>query len=186
MISVKLSGEIDRRLKQRLDAWSKNASIAASVRVPPELAWWYWNEFGTASKAEPGYGSGSSYEITVDTAPFLVYRGREGNLIEAISVSHPGIRPARNVRKALPELNDKIAFAIGNLIKEGGLDTPQQFHTEVQVLAGAAKQLIVEQMALNMDGPDEETEKDKQYGRLKGQKAADVFDQSAQVIDTTK
>ena len=48
---------------RRRAAWSGQNTIGAVLTVPPELAWWYYQEFGTAGKNITGEQGADTYEI---------------------------------------------------------------------------------------------------------------------------
>lgn len=207
--TVSFTGNVTKILEARAAAWASKKVLAARLTVPPELAWWYWNEFGTAGETQPAEfnkvsqwstgpitgptGAPTSYKIKASgiNALELVFRTGEGTLFRGEEVTHPGIRPSRNVQKALPMIQLRIMEGVRSTIKAGLLDNPTLILGTFKNSLEQAKTLITEQMQKNMGKPTgrppiKEDSFDRDLGRLEGRPAHTVFAGAAVVKELSE
>jgi hypothetical protein len=174
----KLLGRFTEHLDRRIAAY-KGAVAAARIEAPPELKFWYWTEFGTATRGEAGHSSGFSYDIDpVDAEALRFPLG--GEMVMFDHVDHPGIRPHRSIRKVLPEIHQVVQERVRQALRAGGTDNPQKLREAMVDATTAAKALIVDSMAVNVPG---RRELEPERGRLGGLSAAEVFEAKATVVD---
>jgi hypothetical protein len=176
----------------------QGAMIAARIQVPSDLQWWYWLEFGTASRQDanaPVTGSGAPYIIKPVNAlslyfphannpnsafrtPFSAPGGEtapgpdDGRF--ASVVVHPGVRPHPFVRGTLGPIMRMVAEGFAQAAK-GGL-RPNVFQT---YLVNEIMPQAIEMIAESLDAVAPGTRED---GRLDGNSAADVFREEAEAV----
>lgn len=171
-------------LKRRRQVFNK--PIVARLHVPPDLKWWYWQEFGTATRGETPYASGSAYPIRPINADYLKFPDPENKygsdprleLPESdgyarwfIVKAHPGIRPRRMVRQALSDIRQMAGH---QLLPAIATFDPTIVRAVLQQVMEQAKVMIVESFDKNLPG-------NRSDGRLGGQSAADVFAEQATI-----
>lgn len=196
--NVSFKGNVISTLEKRAAAWASAGNM--NVRLTADgVPWWYWNEFGTASRADySGQEAGTwptkvvqdtagrraPYTIAPNGQPELIFRGNNGVLRHFQgSVPHPGIKPRRNVQGALPEIQEAIRREVRlALLQNFALDNPKTLLNALTAAMSSTKSLIVAKIAENLQGFDYETTLDKEYGRLGGAVASQVFAQAAQVV----
>ncbi len=175
---------------RRRAAWSGQNTIGAVLTVPPELAWWYYQEFGTAGLGVPG---GAEYPIYPRPGNLAAMNSNNqsqlvfmlgGELVNRAAVlHHPGVRAAGFVRKARPIFNDAVHAKLVAALKAGAHEDP----TEIEKVVLHSMQLVKDEIVASMktqlghysDGDD------PAYGRLEGQKPEDVFKTNA-LVDKIK
>src|SRR5438445_444717 len=92
--STKLLDELRRRKQEFAQP------IRARIRVPSDLRWWYWQEFGIPH----------SYPIRPINAKMLVFPdSRTGGTVVTPYVNHPGLKPRRMVSKVLEPIGQMAA-----------------------------------------------------------------------------
>lgn len=178
-LTSKVQGRFLQAMQERSTKWA-NARIAVRIEVPEELEFWYWDEYGTASKGDVDHGaSGHSYTIVPVTAKGLVFP-QGGQMTFHSSVEHPGVKPSRSVTKVMPDIRDKAVALIHQAFIDGAADDPEKLHAAVLQAVAAAKDLIVHSMAQNIPGV---RAIEPSAGKLGGERAADAFDREAQIVD---
>jgi hypothetical protein len=181
VIKGRIVGKFAERLERRIAA-NRGARAAARIETPPELAWWYWTEFGTATRGEPGRASGHYYEIDPVNAEALRFPWN-GEMVMRDHVDHPGIRPHRSIRSILPEIREAIRRFVEEGLRSGAADNPKVMQQEILDAVYNAKALIVESMAVNLPG---QRDVEPNSGRLGGASAAQVFKDKATVVDLSE
>lgn len=89
-------------LQRRVRDFSTRRSIAYRIRVPEDLKWWYWLEFGTAGRQDADAPFKTSHSGTYPIDPKEAGSLSWGNATHPndgsggrfqMHVDHPGIRP---------------------------------------------------------------------------------------------
>lgn len=178
-LKVKFSGAVSRALQSRHAKWSQRKAMGARVVVPPELAWWYYQEFGTAGKNESGEANSSTYTIEPVKGNKLTFMW-EGVLTDfGIVENHPGVRPAGFVRKALPTIQQEIHRKLGEVLRKDSVDSPEALQSALLHSMQFAKEEITTSMAAQLghfqDGDD------PAFGKLEGRQPEDVFRANATI-----
>lgn len=184
-VKVKSTGGIGfaETFKRRAEEL-RSARIAARIQVPTDLKWWYWLEFGTATRQmsdAPVRGRGSKYPIEP------IDRGNAGTLKSlhwgpfgagtfAAHVEHPGIRPHPFVRASLGMIMRQFRTDIVNGIRERGFsaDVLRSILFDETMIYAKAK--LVESLSVIAPGTRED-------GNLLGNSASSVFDEEAEIVD---
>jgi hypothetical protein len=190
-IESKVKGLFLDKLNERLKKWQTAKGAAARVRVPNELSWWYWNEFGTATRFKAPSGAELSHAsikpvagsrtgaYDIDPVDAEALRFPQGGEIQHRDhVEHPGIRPSRSVTQALPQIERALVQRVQSALKRGAVDNPELLDSAILSATQEAKLLITQSMAENLPGT---RELEPEHGRLGGRTAAEVFDQQATV-----
>ena len=189
-LKVRFSGNVAARLKQRIIAWTPN-KVGAILTVPEHLAWWRYQEFGTASRNEAGDAAqprytikpiGESYNVNNESNPhqLIFWHQGLGKVVNFGSVTHPGVKAAGFVRKALPEIQSQMVGHIRKSLRNKGIDKPAVMQEAVLHSVQRAKDQIVESMATHL-GHYSDSDPHPEYGKLKGQKPEDAFFDAATV-----
>lgn len=185
--NAKFSGTVTAMFERRKAAWSAQKTVGAKLTVPPELAWWYFQEFGTAGQNVTGEQASETYEIHPLPGNLAAHQSNNpsqlvfmlgGELVTRGAVlHHPGVRSAGFVRKAQPIFNQTIHEKLREALNAGAHEDPTKIENVVLQSMQLIKDEIVDSMAVQLghfsDGDD------PQYGRLKGQKPEDVFKANA-------
>lgn len=161
------------------------AKIAARIQVPTDLSWWYFLEFGTASRrsSDAPYGGGATGTYLIkpidrgnNSTLESLHWGPPGGGVFAAKVDHPGIRPHPFVRPSLSKIMQQFAADVaGALAREGfrANTVKQALINETMVFA---KALLVANLAVAAPGTRED-------GNLLGLTAAEVFEEEAEITD---
>lgn len=169
------------KIQERRSKWSAG-KLGAKIVVPPELEWWYWLEFGTASRGDAG---GPSYSITPVDSTYLVFP-QEGATTFSKGVQHPGVAPRRSVTKVLPNIETDTLQKINAALHAGAADDPALMQDALMSAVMQAKALIVDSISVNIPGTRPVNVKyPKQSGKLLGNTAASVFDSAAQIVPSS-
>lgn len=148
--------------------------VGAKLTVPPELAWWYWMEYGTAP-----------HVIKPNSSKYLVFPGPNGKTF-AEEVNHPGTKPLRIVETVYPEIKSEASRILAESFAKGALTNPELFRQAFMDAVQRAKVLIVESMAktLQPNGPRPvDSTYPKQSGKLQGKLASNVFEEQSTVVE---
>jgi hypothetical protein len=191
--SVESKGNLKSRLEQRIQRW-RGETVAARIQVPPDLKWWYWNEFGTATKfsipststpgatirPQPGQMKTGYYEIDPVQAEALRFP-QNGQIVFRDQVDHPGLKPSRSVTKMLPSIAQRSQRAAAEAFHNGAADHPGALGQSLVAAAESAKQYI----CYAYDGDLGTRALEPSHGRLGGSTAAADFDSRAKVVDVS-
>jgi len=161
---LKSNGALSKKL-QAMRGRFQGTKVAGKLTLPPEMKWWYYHEFGTAT----------AYPIDVifakdlrlpETAqyPEAIYVPRVG---PPYTEMHPPIAARHMVGKVVDDILKYAAQTIGVALR-GNLD-PQVAHEALmtQVLPYAVDK-ITDSFAEQLPGTSVE-------GRLQGESAAEAF-----------
>lgn len=177
--------ELDRRLRD-----FSYPKLKYRIQVPPELRWWYWNEFGTAEFATEGR-LGDAYKIPDGSKPGSEWKGgkisfpENGSLTTFITrkyVYHPGIHPHHMITSVLGEIKDIIRVQVAEAILSGVFDLEHLREVLMKNTMPDIKESIVFSFAMNLNTDGVRVD---EYARLSGESAADVFRQHAEIVETT-
>ena len=160
--STKFAAELQRRLESIAGG---PRVMSGLLHVPPELAWWYWQEFGTAGP----------YDIDPVNAKVLSWPTPEGRAI-AHHVKHPGIKPRRFVTDSLPEIRQKMAQDFMAVFTTFNPELYKQ--ALLTSTLPEAKKIIVSAIEDRLPGT-------RIDGKLAGDTAANTFDSAATITDVS-
>lgn len=170
--------KLSEALAQRRADWQQ-ARLSARVTVPPELKWWYWNEFGTAARGDTSRGaSGSAYPIDPINKELLSFPTEEGQVV-AKHVDHPGIHPHRFVQNSLPGIMDFARVNIKGAFIRSHLEAEAVRIQLMEVVMPEAISEIARFMFFALPGT-----RMGEYSGLNGQVASDVFEREAKIVNT--
>jgi len=174
-IGGSFKGDFLEKINKRLEQWEGQPKIAAAITVPPELQWWYYQEFGVAGHPIAPVQS----KQLVLPGPVFIPEGQ--------SVEWPGIEPTHTVGTVYEKLQEKAVEQLPALFGDNGYnpeEVKKQFLTQFME---EVKQEIVDQMATDIPGTREaNADYPKQGGKLGGRHASDVFDELATIEDTSE
>jgi hypothetical protein len=171
-----------KELQRRRDSFKP---VSARLSVPPDLKWWYWQEYGTAISGEPGKASGRTYKIKPINYAYLkfpdpegVYGSHEGldkgdGYARRFFVkAHPGVKPTHMIRSVLDEIEQLAKFDIVSALVRGNYETEAVRQHLLSFTMEQVKSIIVRSISQNLLGyrPD---------GRLGSKTAAQDFEQRA-------
>jgi len=170
-LTVTSRGQFLDRLAARRTAAQEATVIASRIVVPEALAWWYYQEFGTAP-----------HQIAPRDSSQLVFP--DGGRVSH-PVQHPGTKPTRSVTKVLDEIEKAAAEMVRKAFLAGALDDPSLLRTAIHEATEEAKRLIVASIAQDLPGSRGPTDPNypKQSGKLEGRTAAEVFEEMATIED---
>lgn len=187
-VSFDSNGAFTRMINKRVAAWSGRPTVGATLHAPDSLAWWYWNEFGTATKATGPVKKHAAYKIRGTKGnPLVFWDWRYEGVIVKDYVSHPGITPSHSVLLSQPEYQRNIQEGFKEALSNGGLDNPTVIQQSILHSVQFAKEAIGDTMNITLQGndtfhPEGAISGPGQGGKLKGQSAGDVFKEQAVVI----
>ncbi len=179
-LRVKFSGAVSKALQSRYAKWSQHKAMGARVVVPPALAWWYYQEFGTAGPYTIA-AKDTTYSVNNESNPhqLVFFSKNAGGLVTRGKVLHPGLKPAAFVRKALPTIEQEIQRRISQVLRAKSVDSPEDIQAAVLHSVQFAKEEITTSMAAQLghfqDGDD------PAFGKLEGRRPEDVFRENATV-----
>jgi hypothetical protein len=190
-LNVKFSGTVTKMLAARSEKWAPKNTLGAVLTVPESLAWWRYQEFGTAGKNEAGDQKGAtyvirskgvSYNVNNESNPhqLIFWSQLLGSLINRGAVVHPGVRPAAFVRKVLPEIQDQMCKTVRDALRKGALDRPDDMVQAALHSVQLAKNDIVTSMAVHL-GNYVDDDEHPEFGKLAGVKPEVVFEANATV-----
>lgn len=163
-------------MRKRRSDWSAAGKIAARIVVPPDLRWWYWQEFGTAiggrtrNVDSTGGASGSTYSIK-PLGPGYPLKWPEGM---AWNVNHPGVPSHHFVTRTLPDNLKLAAIKIIAAMDRSQWNVATVRDSLLGEVMPRVKENIVQMISITLTGTRED-------GKLLGQTAADDFDQRANI-----
>lgn len=192
--AIRIKKVVSTKLRSRLMRIANNmrgAQIAARIQVPSDLSWWYWQEFGSASRQRsdapfPG-GIGGNYTIKpIDresngddyASVKVLHWGPEGGGVFAPSVSHPGIRPRLFVRQAIPQIMRQFGADVAAALKGGA-------YTENVLKRVLMEQTMPYALALIVSNLETAAPGTREDGRLLGNSAAETFEEEAEIVDAS-
>jgi len=163
-LNVTSDGAFARRLEERIEKWRGN-KIAATLVVPDELKWWYFQENGVPART-----------IVPVESTRLAFPGEGGGTELRTSVDWPGIKPHHTVQNVMEDVHLETQALVTQALQAGGADDPELVKQAVAEAVKEARALIAAQMAEDLPGtrPDNPTYP-KQSGRLHGETASSVF-----------
>lgn len=180
MFSLEAStrGNVIDKLRARAAAWS-GAKVSRKIVVPPELSWWYWQEYGTATRRVPN--PGPPFDIKPVDKKVLAFPSDGGFVFKSSVDDHPGINPQYIVRDSLEEIKKKASSELREVVGKGGLDTPTVVGEALERALEFGIEKIAERMDERIPG-SRPPEGEWGGGRLKGDTASAVFRQGARVV----
>lgn len=172
------------------------SKIAARVSVPTDLDWWFYQEFGTATHFDE---DPIALPDGIEQAPlppsaspdFYVIRARAGGKLrlpitmhwpdawEGPYVLHPGVAPKAFIRRILPDIHAATSLALAQALYERDYDPSSVQQALMSEIMPNIIQEIAASMAESLHG---ESDRDSP-GKLEGSNPADVFLESASVVD---
>ncbi len=191
VVSTKFLAELRARARS-----FANRKCAARIRVPDELQWWYFIEFGTAGRSEgpfphdpgyytivPKYSSDLKFPAwTLNEPPGSGLQVDADGNVHLHHVYHPGIRPRAYIRTNLKEWVNMVSEGIASavLLDEG------QFRYGVvkeQLMHGIMPQIVADiGELLDQESVAGHTRED---GKLGGASAGDEWREEAEIVDVS-
>jgi hypothetical protein len=176
-MSLKLTvkpGRFQEELRKRISSF-RGTRLSSRLVAPDTVRWWYWLEFGTALRGEPGYASGKTYEIDPVKALVLSWPTGEGARRYAAHVEHPGIRPRAFIRKVLPTVREQAALAVMSAMMRGGFRSNVVKSALTDDAMPVAVNIISASLELEAPGIRED-------GKLGGQSASEFFAANVKIV----
>lgn len=158
--------------------------VSARVTVPPELSWWFYHEFGTAT-----HNGGSGYAIPPRNGKGIVLpaTGRFPEAVvlpfvgEPMTKNHPGVPALHYVRSSLERIVGQSRQALMAALH----DDDYQFEAVHDALINKVMPDVIDIIAESMG----EVLGGKSVGnpgaKLQGTPPEDVFHDAAQIVDQT-
>ena len=171
MVKSSIRGLFKKKLIELSNTYRK-PRITFRIQVPPELVWWYYQEYGTATRGEPGKASGVPYDIKPLIAKSLKIPAGDGsfNFVKEVK-DHPGIPARYSVKQILPELEE---YCKEQLLAVSLLHNNISLEKVAKECAEHAILLIAESLDRNLNtSPD---------GKLDGKSPGSVFSELAKVV----
>lgn len=162
-------------LDQRI-ANVRSRTASARITVPEELIWWYFQEFGTASRATMGTSNPDGYEIVPIHGDFLKFPGKDGETVYSKAVHHPGVYPRAFIRRILDDIVNAAMKDVGQALLANGYSFDAVAQALIDYSLPRAKEMIVQSMAEELTGT-------RHYHS--GRSASEMFAEGAQIVDTT-
>lgn len=178
MFTIKSLQFLEQLKKMRSEFGSVN-KVAFTITVPPEMVWWYWQEYGTALYAERSTSNPVGYYVRPQEAQALKFYDRAtGNFRITNETFVYGIPAHHMITDILPEIQQQIREISVEGMKQGY--NINNLHSYLETVGVPhIIQIISESFATKLDLPVREG------GRIGGT-AAEEFDQKVQIVDTTK
>jgi hypothetical protein len=171
---------------------------SARITVPPDMDWWFYQEFGTAThfneeKVEmpvgvaqielPGTTAPSGYQITAKNGKLLrlPITIEFPEAWEGFSVHHPGVSPKAFIRRILPEIQKQSAEAMATALIESGYNITSVQEALMTEIMPAILADITNSMAEQLNAG---TDRDSP-GKLGHADPASVFHSAASIVDSS-
>jgi hypothetical protein len=151
------------------------------IVVPPEMIWWYWQEFGTALYAERGTKPGNEvgYDVTpINKGALKFYDRGAGDFRIAAKTFVYGIPPHHMVTDSLPEIEIEMKQSVMQAFREAEYDANKIHEILLTKMMPRIKEIIRQAFEIKLNLPS------RPNGKL-DQSAADEFEQKAEVKDNT-
>jgi hypothetical protein len=180
MITVKSNNEFNTTVSNLVSEWGLYRMIAAKIIVPPEMIWWYWQEFGTALYAErspsyPGYDVPSVPDISIT----LRFEGEDGRTILTKHVFTTGV-PAKHMVTSIHDAIRQYAFTrIREVIKATQYNPAGLEQLLLEDIMPRVKDMIRDSFAENLH-----EHAGRQFGRLPIP-PEEEFESKATIVNTT-
>lgn len=173
MISAKFAGNFVSSMEDRLGKWSASPRIAFTIKVPPDLYFWYYQEYGVAPRT-----------IVPREATMLAFPGAQGTVLMN-QADWPGIQGTHTVGTVQETIPDLAREILPTIFSNGNYDPSQITEAFMTEFMTRIKAEIVELMAQTIPGTrPANPEHPKQGGKLGGRTAAEVFDENATIEPT--
>lgn len=159
-----------------------STKIAAEIVVPDSMSWWYWQEFGTATRGDAGYASGRTYDDPSEPTGFafpdaLYPNAPDGYRVGEQLHNQPGIFPAHFVQSRIKT----IMQFVGHSFFESGHNSkydPEAIRADfLENVMPNTIGIIAQSMAEALPGV-------RATGKLHGGTAAGAFETEAKVRNT--
>lgn len=147
---IKPNGDFSKSINSRVKAWaSMPSTLYGKLRVPPELYWWYYNEFGTATKSTAQSGGVGRSEYKIEGNPLVFWGLDTGTLVKTSFVMHPGTKASRFVQLSLPEFEHSLKEDLNRYFRSI-LDNPESLKDLLYVGLDILYKLIGANMSLTL------------------------------------
>ncbi len=174
-------------IQKRAQEWSHVKKLAARIVVPPELQWWYWQEFGTAVRGDAGRASGKTYRIPLSGYTTLKWPNAkspnkpDGWRWQGPVEAHPGIYPQHFITNRLRLFLTIAAQHLNTVWRKAPMSLLAARDELRDKTMPVIKSHIVDAMRVQIPGT-----RTDQWARLHWQTAGGVFDREAKIVDTTE
>jgi hypothetical protein len=175
------STRLQAELQRRVASFPAGTTLAAKIVVPPEMIWWYWQEFGTALYAERGTlpGNEAGYHIPSPDnldAHILVFQGRDGQTVHVKHAFTYGIPAKHMVTTVLGDIRAEVARLLSTAI--GTYDITALHAALLEKVMPRVKEIIRGSFEANLSNFNREN------GRLEAT-PADEFEAKATIEDVS-
>lgn len=176
MFSVRrkqITGSFLARVRAGIQEAAGVGTIAGRISVPSNLAWWYFQEFGTATRGDAGRASGRPFDIYPVNARALAWEDTNGgSVVRAYVKNHPGIYPQHFVTSSLQSILNIAASNVQQALRRSPFSVLAIRTSLLEQTMPSAKEVIVEAMSERLPGV-------RIKGKLGGQVASDVFNRDS-------
>jgi hypothetical protein len=180
-------------LRKRRDSFLSNPNPSARLRVPLELKWWYWLEFGTAGRTDPSAPlphaantypieptHGGAYPLAFPEPAWPGGPGAGANGYYYFGhVNHPGIRARMVVRGSLGDISTMMVQDLAKAFAEKGF----RYRWMQSAIRGTMNNGI-RRIAEGYESAAPGSRDYDEWGKLHGHTAAQVFRANAEVVST--
>jgi hypothetical protein len=152
--------------------------LAFRIVVPPEMAWWYWQEFGTALYAERETSNPTGYTIKPKAGVALKFFDRgSGEFRFANEVFVYGIPAKHIVEESIPEIHIVVKHDAIQAFKQSGYNPHEMRDILLNNMMPKIKEIIKLAYEVKLSNTP------RPGGRLEGTTAADEFEAKAVIED---
>lgn len=170
MITSKIEGKFLKRLES-LEKKYSSPFIIYRIVIPPELIWVYYQEYGTATRGEPGKASGVPYDIRPVIGKYLKIPKQDGGYAFVKEIKdHPGIPARYSIKQVLPEIE---SYCREQLLKNSIISSNKDADKIAKDCAKFAVAKIAESLDRNL--------KTSEDGKLEGRSPGTVFKKLAKI-----
>lgn len=177
--SMKFMDELRRRRAE-----FSGGPMVFRITVPPEMRWWYWNEFGTATFAEKGTDNPGGYEISPTDAKILFFPRKNGEWVFRMSQWMEGIHPKHMITSINGELCNEAGRALMRALVQGHFKEESVRSMFMEVIMPRLKEMIKQSFEDNLDkyyGSGGRPNNEHSSGGRLDQPAWQEFEQKAEV-----
>ena len=159
-------------LQRRKDAF-QNAEISAVLKLPPELWWVYFQEHGTATRADsprPAYSFGPK------NGDYLSWIGPNGHRVFLKFIrDHPGIPALHFVAQEIEEIRQELCAVVTQTLLDSGWDFEAVKEAFLNIGMEQVKQRVAQAIETRLG------KNPRDDGKLKGGSPADAFREGAYI-----
>jgi hypothetical protein len=144
--SMKFLKELQRRRNE-----FAGGPMVFRISVPPDMRWWYWNEFGTATFTEKDTSNPDGYEISPTDAKLLFYPRKNGDWVFSMSQWMQGIHPKHMITTITGEIGAEASRGLVKALVEGNFRQEAVRSMFLDVIMPRIRNMIRESFRENLD-----------------------------------